>query len=139
MTGKLYVMIVSPSGSVFRGEAERMRAPGVEGAFEVLTDHAPLLAAIELGPIYVTTPVGERIAFATSGGFVEVLNNKVTILAETAEPASNIDIERAQAAERRALDRIQQGGDVDIERARRSLDRARLRVSMAAVGTRQPA
>ncbi len=131
-----YVDIVSPSGSVFRGEAERVRAPGVAGTFEVLHNHAPMIAAIDMGPLYVTTPGGERIAFATSGGFVEVLNNTVTILAETAEPASSIDIERARAAEARALAELTSGStEADKERAKRALERARLRVSMGQVGT----
>ncbi|MDZ4701111.1 MAG: ATP synthase F1 subunit epsilon [Rhodothermales bacterium] len=130
-----YVDIVSPSGSIFRGEAERVRAPGVAGTFEVLHNHAPMIAAIDIGPLYVTTPGGERIAFATTGGFVEVLNNTVTILAEAAEPASSIDIERAKASEARALALLTSGTEADKERAKRALERARLRVSMGQVGT----
>jgi F-type H+-transporting ATPase subunit epsilon len=130
-----YVEIVSPTGSIFRGEAERLRAPGVVGTFEVLHNHAPLTAAIDIGPIFVTTSGGERIAFATTGGFLEVLNNTVTILAEAAEPASSIDVERAKAAEARALARLATGVEADKERAKRALERARLRVSMGQVGT----
>jgi F-type H+-transporting ATPase subunit epsilon len=130
-----YVDIVSPTGSVFRGEAERVRAPGVAGTFEVLHNHAPMIAAIAMGPLYVTTAAGDRIVFATTGGFVEVLNNTVTVLAETAEPASSIDIERARAAEARALERLREGSEADKERAKRALERARLRVSIAQVGT----
>ncbi|MEZ4702785.1 MAG: ATP synthase F1 subunit epsilon [Rhodothermales bacterium] len=137
MPGTFYVDIVSPSGSVYRGEAERVRAPGVAGTFEVLHNHAPMIAAIDIGPLYVTTPAGERIAFATTGGFVEVLNNTVTILAETAEPASAIDVERAKASEARALARLSTGNEADKERAKRALERARLRVSMAQVGTQR--
>lgn len=137
MAGTIYVDIVSPSGSVFQGEAERVRAPGVEGAFEILHNHAPMIAAIELGPLFVTLSSGERVAFATSGGFVEVLNNTVTILAETAEPASKIDIERAKEAEARALERIASGSEDDKRRARQSLERARLRMSMGNVGTKR--
>ncbi len=137
MPGTFYVEIVSPSGSVYRGEAERLRAPGVAGAFEVLHNHAPMIAAIELGPLFVTTPSGERIAFATTGGFVEVLNNTVTILAEAAEPSSSIDIERAKASEARALERLQSGDISEKERAKRALERARLRMSMAKVGSQR--
>ncbi len=137
MAGTLYVDIVSPTGSVFKGEAGRVRAPGIQGAFEILHNHAPMIAAIELGPLFVTLSSGERVAFATSGGFVEVLNNTVTILAETAEPASNIDIERAKAAEARALEGITSGSEADKRRARQALERARLRVSMGHVGTKR--
>jgi len=137
MAGTLQVDIVSPTGSIFRGEAERLRAPGIQGAFEVLHNHAPMIAAIELGPIYVTLTSGERVAFATSGGFVEVLNNTVTILAETAEPATNIDIERAKAAEARALERMASGSEAEKQRARQALERARLRMSMGNVGAKR--
>ena len=136
MAGSLYVDIVSPTGSVFKGEVARVRAPGVQGTFEILHNHAPMIAAIELGPLYITLSNGDRVSFATSGGFVEVLNNTVTVLAETAEPASNIDIERAKAAEARALERIESGDEAENRKARQALERARLRMSMGKVGTR---
>ena len=137
MAGTLYVDIVSPTGSVFAGEVERVRAPGIQGAFEVLHNHAPMIAAIKLGPLYLTLPSGDRISFATDGGFVEVLNNTVTILAESAEPASDIDVERAKAAEARALERINSNDEADKRRARHALERARLRMSMGNVGTKK--
>ncbi len=142
MPGTLYVEMVTPDRSVFRGEATGVRAPGVEGSFEVLHNHAPMIAAFGIGPLYVTTPAGDRIIFATSGGFLEVLNNKVTVLAETAEPASDIDVERAQAAEHRALDRIKSGdSEVDRQRAEQALERARnrARIAMGNVGARRTA
>lgn len=132
----LYVEIVAPDGHVFQGEAESVRAPGVEGSFQVLTDHAPMLAAFDVGPLFVTTDSGERVVFATSGGFLEVLNNTVTVLAETAEPAEEIDVERARQAEARALEYLERGGDdADRQRAERDLERARnrLRVGMGEV------
>ena len=91
----LYVEIVAPDHSVFKGEASIVRAPGVQGSFEVLYNHAPMIAAFDVGPLYLTMTSGERVVFATSGGFVEVLENAVTVLAETAEPASEIDVDRA--------------------------------------------
>lgn len=132
----LYVEIVAPDGHVFQGEAESVRAPGVEGSFQVLTDHAPMLAAFDVGPLFVTTDAGERVVFATSGGFLEVLNNTVTVLAETAEPAEEIDVERARQAEAHALEYLERGGDdADRQRAERDLERARnrLRVGMGEV------
>ena len=139
MPSTVYIEIVSPSGSVFKGEAERVRAPGIQGTFEILHNHAPMIAGIELGPLYVTLPSGDRIAFATSGGFVEVLNNTVTVLAETAEPVSNIDVERAKAAEARALERMQTGDEAEKAKAKLALERARLRMSMGSVGTKKSA
>lgn len=135
----LYVEIVAPDGRVFQGDAEGVRAPGVEGSFEVLTNHAPMIAAFGVGPLRVISADGEEIFYATSGGFVEVLDNHVTILAETAEPASGIDVERARAAEERALERLR-SADEPAERtsAERALERARnrARVSMGQVGKR---
>lgn len=137
MPNNLYVEIVAPDKRVFHGEVQRVRAPGVEGSFSVLRDHAPMIAAIEIGPIILTTPDGDTITMATSGGFVEVLNNVVTVLAETVEPASEIDVDRARAAEERARQRLAESTGADRERAERALVRARnrLRVAMGQVGT----
>ena len=138
MASSFYVDIVSPSGSVFTGKVERLRAPGVQGSFEILHNHAPMIASIELGPLYLTLPSGERIAYATTGGFVEVLNNTVTILAEEAEPASDIDVELAEAAEQAALEQLRAGGSTDERKAAKmALDRARLRKGIASVGNRK--
>ncbi|PSQ98282.1 MAG: ATP synthase F1 subunit epsilon [Bacteroidetes bacterium QS_9_68_14] len=128
------VRIVAPDQEVFSGSAESLRAPGVEGSFQVLTGHAPMIAAIETGPLLVEPEGESRIAFATSGGFVEVLDDEVTVLAETAEPASEIDEDRAREAQRRAEERLD-AGELDTaerERHQAALERARnrLRVSM---------
>ena len=134
----LFVEIVSPNGSIFRGEASSVQAPGVEGSFEVLRDHAPMISAIEYGPIRVTTVKGEEIIFATSGGFLEVLNNSVSILAETAELSSEIDVERAREAERQALEMLSSTMDEEErERYEEALNRARsrARVAMGSVGS----
>ncbi len=136
----LYVEIVSPLGAVFHGPARAVRAPGTQGSFSVLRNHAPMIASFEVGAIAITTPAGDEIRYATSGGFVEVLNNTVTILAETAELASDIDVERARAAEERALALLAEAGDPEERRlAQAKLDRARnrLRASMGQVGTRR--
>ena len=146
MAEELFVDIVVPDRHVFQGNAEIVRAPGVEGSFEVLKDHAPMIAAFGIGSIIVKTDdahryadmFDDRIIFATSGGFLEVLDNKVTVLAETAEPASEIDVERARNAEERALDRLRERDGIDRGRAEEALERARnrLRVAMGQVGAR---
>lgn len=133
----LIVEIVSPTGRIFQGEAIGVQAPGVEGSFEVLRDHAPMIAAFEIGPLRVTDLKGDQFVFATSGGFLEVLNNTVTILAESAELGSDIDIERAREAEQRALKALEEKGEsVDRELALTALERARnrTRISMGTVG-----
>jgi len=140
MKKHLYIEIVAPDKRVFHGDARSIRAPGVEGSFEVLFNHAPMIAAFDIGPLTVTSSSGDHIIFATSGGFLEVLNNTVTVLAETAEPATEIDIERAQQAEERALERLKMLTDpVERELAERALERARnrTRVTMGLVGKKQ--
>jgi len=136
MADSLLVEIVSPDRAAYRGEARSFRAPGVEGSFEVLRGHAPLLAATEVGTVTVTTLTGDRVSFATSGGFVEVLDDHVIMLAETAEPAGEIDVERARAAEARAAERLaaaatpEERAEIEAERTRA---RNRLRTAMGQV------
>lgn len=135
----LFVDIVAPDRNVFRGETAGVQAPGVEGSFEVRPGHAPMIAAFGVGPLVLRMASGERVEYATSGGFLEVLDDKVTVLAETAEPASSIDVARAQAAEETARERLRAASD-PAERlsAETALERARnrARVSMGRVGTR---
>ena len=146
MADELSVDIVTPDGRAFQGPANGVRAPGVEGSFEVRSDHAPLIAAFDIGPLVVKTTAAheyadmhdDRIVFATSGGFLEVVNNNVTVLAETIEPASEIDVDRAENAEERALQRLDDGlNGEEREKMKSALERARnrLRVAMGQVGT----
>ncbi len=141
----LTVDIVTPDDRVFQGQANGVRAPGVEGSFEVRNNHAPLIAAFGIGPLVVKTEDAHeyadvndnRIVFATSGGFLEIVDNKVTVLAETVEPSSEIDVERAENAEDRARRRLEEGlrGE-EREEAEAALERARsrTRVAMGQVG-----
>ena len=136
MADSLLVEIVSPDRTAYRGEARSFRAPGAEGAFEVLRGHAPMLAATRVGTVEVTTTAGDRVRFATSGGFVEVLDDHVIMLAETAEPAGDIDVERARAAEEAAAERLaaattpEERAAIEAERDRA---RNRLRTAMGSV------
>jgi F-type H+-transporting ATPase subunit epsilon len=144
MADDLTVDIVTPNGRAFQGAANGVRAPGVEGAFEVRTDHAPMISAFGIGPLIVKAQStheyadrGGRIIFATSGGFLEIVENKVTVLAETVEPASEIDVDRAESAQERARRRLEEGVDSEErETHETALERARnrLRVAMGKVG-----
>lgn len=139
MATALHVDIVAPDKRVFQGEARGIRAPGVGGSFEIRYNHAPMIAAIGVGPLVLTQAGRETITFATSGGFIEVLGNVVTVLAETVEHASDIDVDRARAAEERARERLAHAdSSVDRARAERALERARnrTRVAMGRVGMR---
>jgi F-type H+-transporting ATPase subunit epsilon len=144
MADELDVDIVTPDGQTFQGTANGVRAPGVEGSFEVRSGHAPMIAAFGIGPLVVKTETAHeyadvhdnRIVFATSGGFLEILEDQVTVLAETAEPASEIDVERAETAEERALRRLEDGSPEERKQREKELERARnrLRVAMGKVG-----
>ncbi len=128
----LYVEIVAPDTNAFRGEATSFRAPGVEGSFEVLYTHAPMIAVTGVGPVAITTTTGETVAFATSGGFVEVLANRVIMLTETAEPVGEIDLERAKAAEEAARERIRESQSPEERaEAEAAFERARNRARLA--------
>src|SRR5512135_2753097 len=103
MPGKTFTLeIVTPRRTVFTGEVESFSAPGAMGGFQVLVNHAPLLAEITVGEVKLRDARGTERRFATSGGFVDVLKNHVTLLAETAEETSEIDVPRAEAACERA-------------------------------------
>ncbi|WP_103028440.1 ATP synthase F1 subunit epsilon [Salinibacter altiplanensis] len=148
MADELTVDIVTPDERSFQGPADGVRAPGIEGSFEVREDHAPMIAAFGIGPLIVKTQAAheyadvhnDRIIFATSGGFLEIIDNKVTVLAETVEPASEIDVDRAESARERAKQRLEEGlqeEERDTYESARDRARNRLRVAMGKVGTQQ--
>jgi len=136
MARTLYVEIVAPDRSAFRGEALSFRAPGVEGSFEVLYNHAPMVAATAVGMTAITDLEGRKVVFATSDGFVEVLENRVIMVTASAEAASEIDLEHARAAEAAARERLTAGlspeerAEVEAEAERA---RNRLRAAMGRV------
>ena len=124
--------ILAPDRSVFEGKVSSLVAPGSEGYFGVLAHHAPMVAGLGAGEISLVMEGAERRVFAVSGGMLEVTWGRVTVLADAAEPAQEIDIARAQAAERRAEERLHsRDANVDVARAEVALRRAlnRLRVA----------
>ncbi|OGG44375.1 MAG: ATP synthase F1 subunit epsilon [Candidatus Handelsmanbacteria bacterium RIFCSPLOWO2_12_FULL_64_10] len=123
--------IVTPQRLFYRGEVEGLRAPGVMGSFGVLARHIPFLTALTVGEVILQEPGGVRRRVSTSGGFVEVLKAGVTVLAETAEFAEEIDRGRAEQSRQRARERLRQrSAEIDRARAEAALARAvnRLRV-----------
>ncbi len=78
--------IVTPVASAFEGEVVSVTLPGTEGQFQVLKDHAALLAGIDKGKVKLQLPDKTELSFLVSGGFFEVSNNRATLLAESAEP-----------------------------------------------------
>ena len=123
--------IVTPFKLVYSESVKYVRIPGVDGLFGVLNRHAPFLTALKIGEIKVESNVDTRY-FATSGGIVEVLPDSVTILAETADEAHEIDLSRAEEAMKRARERLKKRThDLDVDRARRALLRAINRMRIA--------
>jgi F-type H+-transporting ATPase subunit epsilon len=131
MANTFYAEIVAVSGRIFHGEVISLKAPGVDGGFEVLANHAAMLAAMKTGIMSLKTADGQRIEYATSGGFVQVSNNQVMILAESAESLNEINVERAKAAEARALEALSTADKEAREEAKKDLDRARNRLRAA--------
>jgi F-type H+-transporting ATPase subunit epsilon len=112
----MQVAVVTGEREIYRGEAEEVIAPGVEGVLGILPHHAALLTALKTGAMRIKLGGAENNLFI-SGGFLEVYNNAVTVLADAAEHAEEIDQSRAEAARRRAQEALAQASD-DRERWR---------------------
>lgn len=124
--------IVTPKKVTYNADVTSFTAPGVVGGFQVLRSHAPLLSNVGVGEVKIVDMEGKELHYATSGGFVEVHDNKVIMVAETAERADEIDVSRAQAARERAQKRLAEKRiEIDVDRAKVALQRAinRLRVA----------
>lgn len=127
----LRLEIVTPDKVVLQADVDYVGAPGVDGEFGVLAGHIPLLAALSIGGMYYKQGTQTHWAFV-SGGFAEVADNKVTILAEAAELAEQIDVSRAQQAYERAKARLNAlKPEIDIVRAQLAMRRALSRLSVA--------
>ncbi len=131
MADTFQLEIVTPEKVVVRDTAEEMQIPGKSGYLGVLPGHAPLITELAVGEIsYRRGADTQRLAVAW--GFAEVLPDKVTILAETAEKASEIDVSRAQEAKKRAEQRLAASNtEVDATRAENALKRAETRIEVA--------
>jgi len=104
---KFALRVVSVERSLFEGEVEFIIANGADGELGVLARHAPLMTALKPGPLRIQEVVGgpEQVIFV-GGGFLEVLPDRVTVLADIAEHAEEISIERAEAARKRAQEKL---------------------------------
>jgi F-type H+-transporting ATPase subunit epsilon len=125
----LQVEIVTAERIVFTGEATAVVVPGSEGQLGILPFHAPLMTSLAPGELVVRNENQETV-MAVSGGFIEVRPDRVIILADQAERAEEIDIERAQAARKRAEERIGKA-EFDAARVEASLRRALIRLQVA--------
>ncbi|MFP4237638.1 MAG: F0F1 ATP synthase subunit epsilon [Desulfonatronovibrio sp.] len=131
--------IVTPDRNLLSEEVEYVGAPGINGEFGVLPNHIPFLSALSIGSLFYKQN-GRKYYVFVSGGFAEVSPTKVTVLAETAERADEISVERARKARERAEQRlVQQQEEIDHARARaamaRAMHRMRCRESAVSAGT----
>jgi F-type H+-transporting ATPase subunit epsilon len=137
MPSAFTLQIATPERVALEREVISLVAPAYDGYLGVMANHAPLVAELRVGALHLTDSEGDPEVVALSGGFLSVLDNVAIVLADAAEEAADIDVERARAAEQRARERLQRLHDqrderpVDAERARYALIRATNRLSVA--------
>jgi len=124
--------VIAPERLVYEGKVVSLVAPGIEGYLGVMAGHAPMLAVLGIGDIKLTTPHDHVQHIAISGGMLDVQRSEVTVLADCAEKASEIDVHRAECALERAQERLQHPSkELDAARAHYALLRAVNRLQVA--------
>jgi F-type H+-transporting ATPase subunit epsilon len=128
----LRLEFVTPERALAHEDVDEVQLPGEDGSFGVLPGHAPLLAALKTGEMWYRRG-SEKVYAFVAGGFAEVLPDRVSILAQVAERAEDIDLQRAEASKRRAEELLTKGHvtEVDFERARIALLRAMTRLDVS--------
>jgi len=129
---KLTLEIVTPERSLVSQQVDEVQLPGSEGYFGVLPGHTPLLTTLQVGELWYR--IGqEQHHLVVAFGFAEVLPERVTVLAQIAEKPEDIDVPRAEAARKRAEERLARPPiDMDFERARIALMKSLIRLQVAA-------
>jgi F-type H+-transporting ATPase subunit epsilon len=126
--------IVTPEKTFLESDVQSLIVPGSEGYLGVLSNHAPLITALEPGKIEYRDETGKTCYLAVTSGFLEVSNNVATLLADAVEETEEIDLERARASRDRAWDLLKKAGagdsSIDVARARASLARAQNRIRL---------
>ncbi len=129
----IQLIIVTPERQLLRETVVEVTIPGLDGQLGILPGHAPLMTELGIGELaYRTSTSSQPIALAVISGFAEVLPDRVTVLAETAERAEEIDLARAEAAKARAEKRLAAGDpNIDWDRLNISLQRSIIRIQVA--------
>jgi len=133
----LKLTIVSPERELYAGEVDIVLAPGIEGQLGILPHHVPLITELDEGELIARSD-DEEYSFAIHGGFMQVLQDKVTVLADVAERAEEIDIERAEAARQRALDMLNKVPAEERRLTEVALRRSTIRLKVARRRRRRP-
>ena len=122
--------IITAERQVYSEDVEVLVAPGIEGQLGILPRHAPLMTALQPGELLIRKD-GEETYLSVTGGFLEVIGNKVTILADACERSDEIDEQRAQEAMEQAQERLQrQGADIQLEQVAVAMRRAQVRLDV---------
>ena len=118
------VNVVTPDGPVYDADVEMVSVKAQSGELGILPGHIPMVAPLQIGAVRLKKGSSTELV-AVTGGFIEVRPDKVTILAQAAETAESIDVARAEAAKKRAEERLNQKTDnIDFKRAELALQRA---------------
>ena len=134
---RIQLVIVTPQRQILKETVTEVTLPGADGYLGVLPGHAPLITELGVGELTYRTASGQSGLLAIIRGFAEVLPDRVSLLAETAEFAEDIDLARAEAALKRAQERMARSGEnIDWDRATLALARALVRIQV--VSKRQP-
>jgi F-type H+-transporting ATPase subunit epsilon len=134
MADKINLEVITPERLVLRAPVDEVVVPGLDGELGILPDHSPLISQLKTGVLSYRLG-GERKQMHVSGGFVEVLADRVSVLSDVAEKAEEIDLERAQRAKEQAEKRLASKGDeVDFGLAELKLQRALARIQAAGRG-----
>lgn len=133
MAEPMTVTIITPDEQAFSGKARFISGRALDGEFGVYPNASPLVVALDMKPFFLEDEAGKRHSFAIFGGFLEVSNNQVTLVAADCQVPEEIDLERAMRAKARAEQRLadSQNPDIDVERAQLALRRALLRIHIA--------
>lgn len=132
MAGVLELEIATPERYLLKEKVVETEVPGANGTLGILPEHAALISELGCGPLSFKTESGQKRVLAICGGYVEVASNHVRVLARHAEYADEIDVARAEAALKRANERLlHPTPDVDVARALSALNRAQARLAAA--------
>lgn len=127
----IQLVVVTPQRQLLSEQITEVQLPGADGYLGVLPGHAPLITELGIGELTYRTTSGQNGLLAVIRGFAEVLPDHVSVLAELAERAEDIDLKRAQEALKRAQELIAKGGEnVDWDRASAALQRALVRIQV---------
>lgn len=130
MANTFKAQILTPNGPLFEGDVVSVKAPGSEGNFLMLFNHAPIVSTLAVGEVVISKPDNSNISYAVSGGFVEMNDNVMTLLAEKAEEASEIDVDAARELEADAKKRLKDKNS-DREEAEKDLAIAKNKLKIA--------